>query len=384
MFSNCKIFIVVFLSLLALPLCQAVFHFVPEAELSGKVMPIIMPELSMKNWFAGSLQESFTQLVDRKLGLRSYLIRTDNQLNYWLFGEIHQKTKEKLVIGKDHYVFEQNYIDAYIGRDKANLTKMRERVSAIRELQDRLRERKQTFLLVIAPSKANFYAEYLPDNQLGGVSQDELSYNYQHLIVELQKQGVNYWDGREYFAKERGQAIAPLFCKTGTHWTIYGSCLATREIIATANRLAGESWAGPTCTDLEWRERPLWTDGDLLDLTNIWFKGDFYERLAYPRATIPAKQNDLDLFLIGDSFSWNILSQLNSGPFVRNYDFSYYFKTNYASPDNNLKRSLPTDNAGLREFVRQKNLVMIEVNEAGMFDIGWNFAETMNEALKQK
>ena len=29
----------------------------------------------------------------------------------------------------------------------------------------------------------------------------------------------------------------------------------------------------------------------------------------------------------------------------------------------------------------KKNIVMIEVNEAGMFDIGWDFAETVNKVL---
>ena len=72
---------------------------------------------------------------------------------------------------------------------------------------------------------------------------------------------------------------------------------------------------------------------------------NFEERLAYPKTTPVSKINNINLLLIGDSFSWNILKQLEDGPFINSYNFAYYvcmvFKVSrYLCKNQNATRQL--------------------------------------------
>ncbi len=380
MFTFKKIVIVIFLCILALPLLQGLLRVLPEASLSGDIMPIEKIDINLMNWLDGKIQANIESWFERKIGLKGYFIRTDNQLNYWLFNEIHQKTKERLVVGKKHYLFEQNYIDAYLGRDKANLNDLSKRIGLMRRLQDELQYKHKTFLFVLAPSKASFLADCLPDDQLGSAKVGDLSFNYLAIIKELRKQGVNYWDGREYFARESRVAKAPLFARSGTHWTIYGSCLATEQILGQLGALRGEVYSKPDCKNIDWSSNPIGQDADLLNLTNLWFRSDFKELLAYPRISYSAKANDLGLLWIGDSFSWNILKHFRDGKYIRSYDFGYYFNTNYSYPDNEIN-PMPKTGQKLEDLINKQDAIIVESNEAGLFDVGWGFVEKANEAV---
>lgn len=374
-----KTIISIFLCLLALPLMQSCIKIFPEASLTGRVLLMARPDISFVNWFNGSIQKYFESSLESSLGLKNYYIRSDNQLNYWLFKESHQKTEERLVFGKNNYIFEQNYINSYIGRDQVRAEIISEKVRLMKVLQDRLKEKNKAFLFVIAPSKANFFNQYIPENQLSKIQTTNLSYNYFVLIEELKKQNVNYLDGRQYFSDIRNSSPAPLFSKSGTHWTVYGSCLVTNKIINELGRQLGATYFIPDSDLFEWSLEPQGRDADLLNLTNIWFRNGFKEKLAYPKKRIANSINNIDLLLIGDSFSWNILDHLKNGPLLNSYDFSYYFSTNYSYPDNE-NTPLPRSNFDLLEQLESNNAVIIESNEAGLRNIGWDFMDEANKS----
>lgn len=359
---------------------QSVFHFIPEVKLGGESLAAYRPIFNLNSWLDGNLQKYIESLLDKNIGLRGYFIRTDNQINYWLFGQIYQKTDEDIVVGKNHYLFEQKYIDSYIGIDKINLEKLNKQIELLINVQNKLEINNKLFLLVIAPNKASFFNEYIPNSQLKNTRVGDLDYNYLVLIEELEKRGVNYWDGKKFFLEEKNRSLAPLFTKSGTHWTVYGSCLVAQKVINKINSQKKENYNFPQCGLLNWSDKPLGQDADLLNLSNIWLTSNFEERLAYPKTTPVSKINNIDLLLIGDSFSWNILKQLESGPFINSYDFAYYFNTLSSFPN---KQTVPISkqNDDFLKLINSHDVIIIEVNESGVSDIGWGFLEKANEVL---
>ncbi len=375
-----KIIITIFILILSLPLIQSMFHFMPETKLGGEIQIINKPYINLTSWLSGDIQKYFETKLDQSLGLKGYFIKTDNQINYLLFGQIYQKTAAPLIIGKHHYIFEKGYIDSYIGTEKVDLNKLSEQITLMKKVQDKLQKQNKIFLFVISPSKANFFKEYIPNSALKGIHTEDLNYNYFALIRELKKQNINYWDGSEFFLSQKSKSTAPLFSKSGTHWSLYGACLATKEIINLLGSQQNINYISPQCNSLDWSNKPLDQDADLLNLSNIWFKYPFEERLAYPKTEKISNINNLNILLIGDSFSWNFVRRLETGPYVNNYNFAYYFNTLYSFPDRKKTSDIKQSNE-LLNLIEYNNAVIVEINESGISDIGWGFLKSADKVL---
>jgi hypothetical protein len=358
---------------------------VPEPFLYGAVSKPERPIFSLQNWFNGHIQEYLSSWLDANLGLRNYFIKSDNQLNYWLFNEIHQKTGSKIVVGKDDYLFEENYIRAHFGQDAIALEKMEERIGKLKTLQTLLQKQGIVSFFLISPNKVAYYSDYIPvaySTKTASLNRDA---NYQMAIKLLRQYDVDYFDGRDYFEQNKEKSEYLLFPKGGTHWSYYGSCLVTQEILNKIGKQSQKTFVVPNCNKVDVLNESLATDGDLSDLSNLWFRGQFNEPLAYPRKIELAKgrDNDLNMLIIGDSFVWNILQNLvfTNGPMLDAYDFYYYFNTNTSYPS---EKTAPVkkDPESLRTEILKHNVLIIEANEAALNDIGFGFIDAAIDSLR--
>lgn len=362
----------IFLIILYLPLAQAVFHFAPEPELYGAIIPAEKPILSFKNWLDGDLQKKAENFYDQKIGFRNALIKTDNQFNYWLFNETYQKTQSPLIIGKENYLYEKNYLETFLGRDLILNEQLEDRIKNLKKLQDRLKEQKIPFLFIIAPIKTSVYPEYLPKKYLAMPT--DLN-NYTQIILLLEKYKINYWDGRAYFLENKSSSPYPLFPKGGTHWSYYGACLADYEIL-TELKLKSNLI---NCAEVNIENSPQGRDKDLAELINLWNIYNFNEKLAYPKNNPELREkSNLNALIVGDSFVWNLLNYFN----FKSYDFYYYFNSNSALPKKESSE-IKKDPNNLKEAILKHNLVIIEASESALNDIGFGFINSALNALNQ-
>jgi hypothetical protein len=365
--------VIIFLLLISLPLAQAAFKFWPEAELVGSSVPAPRPQFSFASWLDGSFQSATEKYLEFHLGFKGYLIRTDNEINYLLFHEIHQKTGSKLIVGQDNYLYEKSYIDSSIGRDSVPASQLEDRVKKLQQLQLELQTKNIALVLLIAPSKASYYPKYVPSTLTFKTSDPTPPTNYEQVLPLLNKYGINYLDGRAYFLSQKASTSYPLFSKSGTHWTRYGSCLITGQLLANISQQLKIKVNLPDCSDVVIRPTPLAEDRDLADLTNLWWEKQFYQPLAYPKLTNALPNNNLNVLAVGDSFVWGIIKNIKAGKLLNSLDFYYYFNTYYKF--DTAVGPVNRQSAAVSANLAKKNVVLIEVNETGLNDIGYGFLD---------
>ena len=97
-----KIWFLVLLALLALPMLQTIFHFVDEKPLDGAYVPAKKPVITLKTlYYEGfvdtlmtkqdssmTTQDSLMSWCTEQTGFRNAMIRVNNQLLYSAFGKI--------------------------------------------------------------------------------------------------------------------------------------------------------------------------------------------------------------------------------------------------------------------------------------------------------
>ena len=374
-----KITVVSFLAIIYIVLFQSFFHLLPEVSLRGVILTGGQPRLSIKNWFNGKFQTAFESWFDSNLGLRGYFVKTDNEINYRLFDEIHQKTQQKIIVGERNNLFEKNYIDSFVGRDHKSFDELQQRVADLKKLQDALSERGIDFVFLVAPSKATFCPENMPSQFLEDTSEQNQIGNYDQVLPLLSINNINYVDARYFLLEQKSSSKYPLFSKSGTHWTQYGSCLVVEKVLAEVNDKFENNYALPDCEDIEISVTPRKEDKDLADLANLWSARQFYQPLAYPRFDQPVF-NDINLLMVGDSFSWAFLKNIFESGAVRDYNFYYYFNSDYNSQ--NISVPVNKDNNFLKQEILKRNLVIVEANDAGLGDIGFGFVSSALNALE--
>ncbi len=370
-----------FTLLLSLILVQSIFKIIPESRLYGVTEKVTRPGISLEKWFDGSLQKELEAWVDQSLGFRSYLIKSDNQINYLLFKESHQKTENKIIVGADNYLYEDSYIKSYLGRDSVSDEILMNKAHKLKKLQDLLTEKGIEFIFLISPSKASFYPEHIPGEIVKKTADKDQSTNYEKFLPFLEQSGVNYIDSREMLLNLKKDSPYPLFSKSGTHWTYYGSCLVVKKIFNNLIIKKEKSFNLPDCSLVELNSIPQGTDSDLAELMNIWTPNVFYEKLAYPKFNNnPNEINDLNFLIVGDSFSWALIRNIEEAKLLLSYNLYYYFKTAYEY--GKAARTIDVKNTPLlKEEILKNNVVILENNEAGLSLNDFGFLDASLEAL---
>ena len=99
---------------LTVPAIQTTFQIIKENPLDGAYYMAGKPKFSIHAWFSGEFQEQVNQAIEEHIGFRATFIRVRNQLEYWLFKKVNASN---VVIGKGEVLYQDFYIDAYLGKD---------------------------------------------------------------------------------------------------------------------------------------------------------------------------------------------------------------------------------------------------------------------------
>lgn len=198
--------------LLSLPVIQMRYKVVPISSLAGveEKMAEMIP-FSSRDWLTGKYRRHFTQWFVKKNGFRNFFIRLDNQINFSFFRE-SKAYGDSIVVGKDNWLFEKSYIKEMNGEQPVNINRMESKISRLKQLQNILESRGIYFLLVIAPSKATIYNEFIAQRHIKMHPVRETG-NYIKIKNLLDSNGINYLDGHSFFLQNKKDAPYDLFVK---------------------------------------------------------------------------------------------------------------------------------------------------------------------------
>ena len=370
---------IVFSLLLALPLVQMGTGLPPDYPLAGVESTATPPAVGLSPWWNGTMQAEFDAWINQRIGLRGLLVRTANQANFSLFGELPRRSGTQVLLGRAGMLFEKVYVDAYNRSGRRPGWELRNISASVRRLQDRLAQDGLAFLLVIAPSKAEIYPEFLPASA-DVAGRPERRSNYQNFVKYLRADGVNLVDAHELFLEWKTEPGAPrLFSNGGTHWNEYGAARIVEEILRRLRELTGKELPEVRIAGATTNRTIVGEDNDLGELANLWSGRPLAGPQMHPVAEVQAGSHLPDLLFIGDSFVFTLTNFMDRLGLYRKRDTYYYYNRQYFYPEA-PNAALDKRQLDLLAELRGRDAVVIEVGEYWLPRVGFGFVRDLLKA----
>ena len=370
---------ILFSLFLALPIFQMATGLPPDYVLQGVENKVVPPNPGWAAWWNGTLQAEVDAWLNQRIGLRGLLVRTANQVNFTLFGELPKRSGTQVLMGRDGMLFEKVYVDAYNSGGRRPESELRNVSASTRRLQDRLAAAGIAFLLVIAPSKAEIYPENLPESA-DVAGRPGRRGNYQNIVEFLRADGVNLLDAHDLFLEwKREPGIPLLFAKGGTHWNEYGAARVVARIMGRLRDLTGKDLPSVEISGAVTNRTIVESDNDLGELVNLWSGRPLAGPQIHPVAEVRPGSHLPDILVVGDSFVFTLTNFMDRMGLYRKRDLYYYYNRHYfypVAPNVALdKRQLD-----LLEEIRGRDAVVIEVSEYWLPRIGFGFVRDLLRA----
>jgi len=367
------LFLLIFISLI-IPDIQKKTGLIEEMKLEGVFSLAEKPVFSKDNWFSGQFQEQYNQYVEDHIGFRKSFIRLRNQIEFSLFKTAHASN---VFVGKNNVLYQDFYIEAFMGKDLLTKDKVREKVSKFIFVQNELAKRNITLVLLIAPGKVSFMPEYLPsyiDVKKAGTS------NYDLFTDELEKNNANVVDIRKYFLKIKNTSKYPLFPRSGTHWSGYGLTLVADTLFKFIENKSGINLVDfHSEQGTETDENLRFTDDDIGKGMNlIWDIPSwkmYYPNVIFEKDDTTKKPNILS---IGDSFNqsfWGFYPYF-SELFGSNSQYWYYNKI-VSWPDSLVTKYIDVENLDVKKETENRNIILIVTTEHNIVNFGFGYIDKL-------
>jgi SGNH hydrolase-like domain, acetyltransferase AlgX len=296
------LFVLLF-GVLFLPIMQKNMRFLKDGgPLHGYYDEAPNVAFSLKGWFDGDFQTAKSKYFNDHVGYRPFLLKLHSQINYSLFRKLDYGGT---TLGTDNYLYYDNYIAAYYGRDYAGYKPLKERMLKIKALQDTLARCGKTLLLVYSPCKAWFYPEHIPELMKYPHSPYN---NYKTCVAIGDSLGVNQADLNKWYLTLKDTSKEILYSRQGIHWSNYGSILGSDSLIRQIERLRHIRMAHPHWLKAAHTTEAKDPDNDMANILNLLYpiaKETFcYPELYYTNDSNTTKPR---LIFIGDSYSINLI-----------------------------------------------------------------------------
>lgn len=357
-----------------LPLLQRLFSIIHIQELYGKYEMADKPEFSTESWFNGDYQKQLDKYINDEVGFRPLFIRTHNQIYYSIFST---SASESITLGKEGYIYETSYINSYIGLDYVGDKEHKIKFDKLKKLQDTLQSLNKELIIILAPSKASFYPEYIPDRFF--IKQRKRT-NYEEVTKQLSKANVPYIDFSKWFRTMKETSRYTLMNKNGIHWTRYGEVLAMDSLIKFVSKSTQVNLPKLRYYSLTYSETPQFTDNDISQTMNLFYvKKDL--KLTYPKVSIDSSKADkkkLRPLVVGDSFYWGMYYLGLSDKFFDRGEFWYYFQNMYPEENRNGKL-IPryVSLANMKDEIKKFDVIIFLQTESNLNNLGFGFIEKL-------
>lgn len=345
---------------------QKKVEFVKVKPLKGSFVLQEKPPFDFKSFISMEYQRKFTEYIEQHISFRPFLIRLKNQIDFVLF---KYSSVYNLVIGKENYLFEENYVKEYSGDLFIGYKNAEERLCKLKFIQDELKKKGVDLIIAFSPGKASFYPEYIPDKYL--LNRKSPS-NYKYFRDKCKALGLNTIDFNQYLINMKDTATWPVYPKHGIHWSVYGMSYCVDSLVNYIGKIKNVEMV-----DFGWNGLDITTDhrdsdDDVMEGMNLLFKLPDVP-MAYPRLTFKENTNTKkpSLMCISDSFYWNIFGAGISGRlFDRNDFWFYYIDINNGQGGKNDINSLD-----LKKEFESHEIILLMATEATLDRFPFGFIE---------
>lgn len=329
-------------------------------------------DFSVKNWFSAEYQQKKEEYLNEMFGLRSVFVRANNQVAYSLF---NKAKANGVIIGKEKYLYEINYINGYTGLDYVGEEKVLSISEKLKFISDTLHKLNKELIVVFAPGKASFYPEYIPDSYMPikGIS------NYKALSKKVGQLGINNINFSEWFVQNKLKSKHPLYPQHGVHWSWYGAALAGDSLIKYIEKLNKIDLPDFKIGKLSIGDAK-YGDYDIADGMNLLFKLKSF-KMAYPTIEIADTTNKIkpNVLVISDSFYWTLYDMGITKCFDQRSNFWYYNKQVYPETSSS---ELLVNTLNFGNEIKKRDIIIVVSSETTIKDIGWGFIENAYSFFK--
>ncbi len=356
--------------LMVMPALQKALHLVQVKPLSGDFREMPAPRLTWESWLSGQYQSQADAYIEQHTGFRPWLVRLNNQLDYSLF---RKANAEGVVIGKEGYLFESDYIREYLGEDYTGRKFVHKNMRHLRFLQEYLKDAYGTdLLLVFEPGKARYYPEYLPSTTATSKQGMTNFKAYKHAADSL---GVRYLDLNAFYLSQKGKHKYPLYTRNGIHWSEYGAVLAADTLIRFLEDFRGIDMPEMWVDTIEYAARPRSTDNDVSKTMNLLHEPPM-DTMAYPQLAFgdTAGKDRPNVLVVGDSYYWNIFNTRLPRHLFKNEAFWYFYHLVY--PDTYSGEKTVAE-VHLREETEKQDIILLMVTHRFLFKFDWGFVNDL-------
>ncbi|MFY8138522.1 MAG: alginate O-acetyltransferase AlgX-related protein [Flavobacteriales bacterium] len=352
---------------------QDYFPIIQEEPLKGYSPPFDKVTFSWEKWWSAEYQEKKEVELTNTFGFRSSFVRFDHQIGWSVF---HTSHVNGVIVGKEDYLFEEDYIKAYRGKDYIGDSLVFQRMEKARMVSDTLNKLGKNLILVFAPGKASFYSDYLPDQLKSKVGKT----NYAEHKKYAELWHLNFIDFQSWFLEQKNSAVHSLYPKYGIHWSIYSGHLVQDSLIRYIEHIRNIDMPNFSISELK-RDRSQDTDFDIGSSMNL-FESLCSDTTAIPTVNWEPKEGkDLPRMVsISDSFYWVIYTKGFTNAFGEN-QFWYYYHDIYPATSRGFQKH---SDLILSEEIENHDVFIILGTEANLSEYGWDFIEESYDLFYKK
>ena len=373
-----KTLFILLVVLISLPAIQYYIPIVGVKKLKGWFIQQPNPELTWEKWFNGSFQIEKEKHLKQNFGFRPDFVRVNNQIDYSLFNELHTNS---VIVGKEEYLYEHNYIKAYYGTDFVGDSIITDKIDKLNVIQTKLEKKGKKVCVVLAPGKASFFPEYIPEEHIKIPSQQT---NYKAYLDALNKTDIPLIDFQDWFIKNKNKSDYPLYAKGGIHWSRYGEIIAADSIVSYVGQLTQKNVPNLVIDKINVSAKNKFTDYDIGEALNLLFhQSTSTYPMAYPEYHIEkdSTTQQVKTLFVSDSYYWGMFNSGFSNSLFGNGQFWYYnqqiYPDSYTSP-------LNVEDVDIIKSVEQNDVVVLMSTDANLFKFAYGFIDQLYNAYQKE
>ncbi len=329
-------------------------------------------KFTFHRWLNDIIQKKVEEAAVFNTGYHNFLIKTANELNYKI---LVQPKVVSIVAGKNGYLFDNNYLDEYTGRNYTGEPFLREKIKTIKVVQDYMLKTKEIFVIpVIEPGIASFNRDYLP---LSAVCRKDGNSNYKTIKEMIYQEHLTCMDLEDYFNKTVKKSKYTIFPPKSLHWGHYGCFLAADTLFKFTSKYTNLPLSEIILDSIITSETPISSENEIERTMNILSK---LQQKEFTHASIRfdsiGKHKPNALF-VADSY-FHMIDELKiTSNLFSNYTLWYYNTTIH--PYNEGPDAKYIKNLNLKEEIEKYKIIFLMANELNYYRMYWNFAEKVME-----
>lgn len=333
------------------------------------------PQVTVSTLVSGQAQTDFERFVQQRLPGKPFMVRLRNEITFSMLGTVsninYSMNRERNLFSWENVSYYLQYFAPVSEDGAAELT------GKLEQLERLLEEHSKELYIFITPCKVRYTEDELPwvDKVMAPERQDG---NYERLTAALKNSDLEYFDSIAYMAEHGSEfdSRVPLFYRTGLHWSVY-----VGNVVGAAFGDFLEEKSGYNLPELEITAQPctepVYPDADSFEVFNLLQEpyDDYYEpviRVADASTDAPG------VLCRGGSFMGQSVAAL-----IRNH----YFGKNVSMENRqvftdefaNVQGFDSYDQLDLKEYFKDIDMVVLEVNETAVSEMSFGFIDYVLE-----